>query len=94
MAIYLSNAFSLGMLSGDVLLQVYDFETDNEFIKNALKDGFISAVGHQSTADFINALLDIEVPVNRIAINLQAGDEVYVLQLQGCLLYTSPSPRD
>jgi hypothetical protein len=82
MAIYLANSFSLGMLSGDALLCVFEF--GNDYVKNAIqdaKDNVISAVGHQATADFMSSLLGIEVPVNRIAITLKPGDEVYVLQL-------------
>jgi hypothetical protein len=81
--IYLSNAFSLGMLPRGGLLNVVEL-TDKQ-AKAFLQKGFISAIGHESTAQFIATLLDIEVPVNRVAITLQLEDSLIVLQLQGRL---------
>ena len=36
--------------------------------------GFISAVGHPGTAQLLTELLGIEVPVNRVAVQLKSGD--------------------
>ncbi len=83
MTTYLSNAFSLGMLPNGGLINIVELQ--DEHVKFILQDGFISAVGHQSTADFIKLLLGIDVPVNRVAITLQPEDKVIVLQLQGRL---------
>ena len=83
MATYLSNAFSLGMLPNGGLINIVELQ--DKHVKSILQDGFISAVGHQSTVDFMKLLLGIDVPVNRIAITLQPGDKVIVLQLQGRL---------
>ncbi len=83
MTTYLSNAFSLGMLPNGGLINIVELE--DKHVKSILQDGFISAVGHQSTADFIKLLLGIDVPVNRVAITLQPEDKVIVLQLQGRL---------
>jgi len=83
MATYLSNAFSLGMLPNGGLINIVELQ--DKHVKSILQDGFVSAVGHQSTADFMKLLIDIDVPVNRVAITLQPGDKVIVLQLQGRL---------
>jgi hypothetical protein len=42
--------------------------------RKLLSDGFISAVGHPSTAQLLTELLGTEVPVNRIAVQLKSGD--------------------
>ncbi|MFP3256981.1 MAG: DUF1874 domain-containing protein [Candidatus Nanopusillus acidilobi] len=81
--LYLSNAFSLGMLTGDGAIGVVGL-TDNQ-AKSLLSDGFQSAVGHQATADFIKALIGIDVPVNRVSLSLKDEDMMVVLQLQGRL---------
>ena len=83
MATYLANAFSLSMLPQGGLINIV--EVQDKHVKAILSDGFISAVGHQSTADFIKLITGIDVPVNRVAITLQPDDKVIVLQLQGRL---------
>ncbi len=42
---------------------------------------FVSAIGHQSTADVLSVLLEVEVPVNRVRIEMQAGDKALVFRL-------------
>jgi hypothetical protein len=46
-----------------------------------LAEGFISAIGHEATANFISQILGINVPVNRIAISMRPGDKALVFQL-------------
>lgn len=46
-----------------------------------LEQGFISAVGHPGSAQFLSALLDIEIIENRVRLSLQPGDRVLVLRL-------------
>ncbi len=53
--------------------------------KSRLSNNFISAIGHQSGAAFLSVLLDIEIPVNRIEINMQPGDSALVLRLKSRL---------
>jgi len=43
--------------------------------KQLLANGFVSAVGHQSTADIMSAVLGIPVPYNRVQVFLEPGDE-------------------
>jgi len=84
MALYISNAFSLGMLSNtNVILNVSELK--DEEVKRLIADGFISCVGHQTTADLMSAVLGTKVPVNRVAISLNPNDTVIVMQLQSRL---------
>ena len=78
--IYLGNAFSLNMLNApEVQLKVSEISLQEA--KNILSGGFISAVGHQATADILSKLLDIPVLFNRVEVKLQKGDVLIVFQL-------------
>jgi hypothetical protein len=44
--------------------------------------GFTSAIGHESSAWLLSLLLEVEVPVNRVAIAMQAGDTALVLRVK------------
>jgi hypothetical protein len=50
--------------------------------KQLLSKGFISAVGHQSTADIMSAVLGIPVPYNRVQVYLEPGDEAVCFVLR------------
>jgi len=53
-----------------------------ERAKNLLyTEGFQSAIGHKSTADFLTQLLGIKIPVNRIRIIMQPGDKAIVFRI-------------
>lgn len=54
-------------------------KTLKEYLGN--KD-FVSAIGHQSTADILSEILGIEIPYNRITVNLKDKDEVIVFKLK------------
>jgi plasmid stability protein len=43
-------------------------------VREILRRGFVSAVGHQATAVMLTQLLGIEVPFNRIAVKAEPGD--------------------
>src|SRR5207253_134920 len=58
---------------------------DVERARELLADGFTSAIGHAGSAEFLSALLGVDVPVNRVAIAMQPGDRALVLRLQGRL---------
>jgi hypothetical protein len=83
--IYLSNAFSLGMLNNpNVVLDITELTDEN--VKAMLQMNDVkSVVGHQSTADFISAVLGIDVPMNREQVSLSVGDTIIVFQLQARL---------
>ena len=43
--------------------------------------GFISAIGHKGTADFLSTLLDIIIPINRVRVTMQPGDIAVVFRV-------------
>ena len=45
------------------------------------KEKFESAIGHEATAKILSGLLEVEVPVNRQAINMSEGDKAIVFKL-------------
>ena len=51
--------------------------------KTLIENGFESAVGHQSTCDIINTLLDSDVKMNRIQYSQIVGDVALVFKLNG-----------
>jgi hypothetical protein len=46
-----------------------------------LAEGFVSAVGHEGTANLLSNLLGVSIPANRIAITMKPGDKALVFQL-------------
>ena len=84
--IYLSNAFSINMIShlipfnGPIYMTFKKLTIDE--VKEILsKNNFISAIGHESTASFLSKILDLDIPANRIAVKLEWGDKLIVLIL-------------
>jgi hypothetical protein len=50
--------------------------------KEILKNGtFVSAIGHEATANLLSNLLEAEIKYNRISIVMQAGDIAVVFRL-------------
>jgi len=87
MATYLTNAFSLNMLKpeafgkqGNAVLIITPLSSFDE-AKRWLGQGFISAVGHQSTAELLSQILGLPVEANRIQVSLGPGDRAVVFQL-------------
>ena len=80
--VYLSNAFSLSMVDvQDKPVTVEFRRVDLDEVKSVLSSGFTSAVGHPGTASALSKILGMEVPANRISIQLQPGDTLVVFQL-------------
>ena len=81
MTVYLANAFSLNMLAqSEAVIEVR--EVSEEEVRELLANTeFISAVGHQSTAELLSRRLGINVEFNRIEIKLEPGDTLIVAQL-------------
>ena len=80
MKLFLSNAFSLGMLPQEGLtLRVRPVSLEE--VKNLLGEGFISAVGHSATAQLLTTLLGLTVEAQRVAIKMSRGDRLIVFQL-------------
>ena len=80
MARFLGNAFSLGMLSNNALVEV-KFVTVEEAKKLAANAK--SVVGHQDTANLYATVLGMPVEFNRVTSKLAAGDELVVGQYSG-----------
>jgi sensor c-di-GMP phosphodiesterase-like protein len=51
-----------------------------EEVKALIKEGFVSAVGHESTAKVLSSLLGIDVPFNRVQIAIKEGDIIVSFQ--------------
>ena len=79
MTVYISNAFSLSMLTGSATIKVLEVSVND--VKDIIKDGFVSAIGHETTAQAITSQLGVQVPVNRVSIQLKTGDNLVVFQL-------------
>jgi len=80
MKVYISNAFSLSMLNS-LPAQLRVREVSVEEVKSLIRNGFVSSVGHPSTAQVISQLLNVQIPANRQAIQLKQGDILVVFQL-------------
>jgi len=80
---YLANAFSLSMLElGEEPMTIKVRKIPLEEVKRLLSGGFISAIGHSSTASALSKILGINVPTNRINITLKRGSALVVFQLK------------
>jgi Domain of unknown function (DUF1874). len=81
MVVYLANAFSLSMIPysrSTVKIREVPVEEVKEIL---LSRQFVSAVGHESTAQLLSQILNISIPVNRVVITLKPSDILIVFQL-------------
>jgi hypothetical protein len=61
---------------------VYRFTPiEPEAAKRLLLEGFVSAIGHDSTARLMGDIIGVEIPFNRITIHMEAGDKAVALWL-------------
>lgn len=79
----LSNAFSLQMLDLQRTSNVQVTPMTLDEVRQILKEGFISAVGHQDTSAVLSDILGLDVPCNRINVHLTPDDVLVVAQLVG-----------
>ncbi|MEI6706069.1 MAG: YddF family protein [Methylococcales bacterium] len=49
--------------------------------RDLLRNGFISAIGHEASATLLTQLLAIDIPTNRITVTMQTGDQALILRL-------------
>jgi Na+/H+ antiporter NhaB len=49
--------------------------------RDLLRDGFVSAIGHQASATLLTQILAIDIPTNRISVTMQTGDQALILRL-------------
>lgn len=54
---------------------------DTNKAQQQLKNGFVSAIGHQASADLLSDCLHMPVAMNRQRIAMQPGDQAVVLRL-------------
>lgn len=59
----------------------FDGPLDEAAARALLTGGFISALGHEGAAHFLSARLGIELPLNRIRVTLEPGDQALVMRL-------------
>lgn len=70
--VYLMNAIPNILFAQVKLVQIEQISISQ--VQTFLKEGFVSAVGHQSTADIYSKLLGIDIPTNRITIEFKQSD--------------------
>ena len=86
--IYLGNAFSFSMLpASGVSLHVDPLSTEQvrEIITG--QHGYVSCVGHESTAAVFSEQLGLQVSAARISVSLGVGDAILVGQYIGPRLH-------
>ena len=79
----LANAFSLQMLDLTVGHNIRIAPLTIGEVRSLLAGGFTSAVGHPDTASVVGDIIGIDVPMNRISVNLNKGMTLIVAQLTG-----------
>jgi len=65
---------------------VYEYEAitlDQAKDLVSTKEGFLSAIGHESTASIISTLLGVDCPMNRVMYQQQPGEVAVVFKLDG-----------
>lgn len=73
---------SILTVEGEYSLQQITLEEAREIAWNN-KDNLDSAIGHASTAEIMQTLLDVSVPVNRQQFAQQVGQTALVFKLNG-----------
>jgi len=83
MTVFLTNSFTLSMIVPSLLEKgaiIKASPISLGEVKALLQEGFISAVGHESTARVLGRLLGVEVPFNRVQISVEEGDVIISFQ--------------
>lgn len=79
MTTYLMN--TTGIFTDEDELIIYYKKLTVDEVKRALSNGFISAIGHESTAEIITELIGVDVPFQRYNVNLKSGDIAICFQI-------------
>lgn len=84
---YLADLPPIAILNTTILTADGEFSLKTISLEEAKKmiDGreILSAVGHQTTADILTELLEVEVPMNRIQFKQEAGQQALCFKLNG-----------
>ena len=72
----IANAFSLNMLKNDCVLTC--MQIDEETVKEYIKNGFHSVIGHQGTAELLTAKLGFNINYNRENYKKEKDDQIVV----------------
>ena len=67
---------------GNFTLETITLEEAQNLITNN-KDNIISAIGHQSTADIMSTLLDVNINMNRIQFKQEVNQQALIFKLRG-----------
>jgi len=81
--VILSNAFSLQMLDLEEMQDVRIKPISLNVTKIIMSNGFVSAIGHQDTANVISNMLGVQVDNNRINVSLNYDTILIVAQIVG-----------
>jgi len=79
-----SKVGKIYVLNSPVLTEYGTFEYRKvplEAVEELLDREFTSAVGHEATASFMSKIIGREIPVNRIAVQMETGDSAVVFHL-------------
>lgn len=77
---YLTNAFSVNMLTNEHAHTVEFHPISLDVAKMMLAEGFTSAIGHPATAAVLTTQLGIDVPFRRQSIDFPRAGEMMVAQ--------------
>lgn len=80
--LYVLNSATLPLKEGEKYLisaKQISIEEAKEMLE---KEYFVSAVGHKVTAELLTNVLSVEIPFNRIQIELQPGDKMIAFILK------------
>jgi len=80
--LYILNTATLPLKEGEEYLITARQISIDEVKEILEKEYFTSAVGHKATAELLTNVLGIEIPYNRIQIELQPGDKVLAFLLK------------
>lgn len=79
MTTYLSNAFSMNMVS----VEDFTLIRARKVSPTDVPQNAISAIGHADTARIVSGILGYEVPANRMNVSLEKDDVLFVAQYKG-----------
>ena len=80
--LYLSNAFSLNMINGDVIVRVVSCGIKE--VSRILKENkYVSIIGHKDIAAIVSSDLGLDVEYNRQSVSLKTDDVMVIAQYIG-----------